>query len=437
MISKETEALKRDVLLDYSSRGDGYTDSIRSDIATYILKGVAIFLQKYGLSNQYPLETEREQLLWLLAVEACRYNAIYMINRRDARKYREFVRCNQGQLNKIGEVLTQHNNGHSIINYAIHAFVQDFARRPGKEVRFSRKSIPPYCIQAFNEHTLYVREKDYFNSTPMDSFDDPHSLGDWHDFSHWLAACVSYGAFGVKYHHGLDKLVRYYRDLTAGTDMQNATGFLYSDGILFTQLSRPIFDTYYGKTHTDGSVYTIEEIEDVIASELFSYLYSNKALYHPGIKREIALDHPMNPLELAVCIQNKRYERRGAEYEVAMFVRGTPDGPRGDASKDPLYHLNTAERILFVAALSDNRIYFEQRNVSRHRAHERALAFLAQAMLDDNAAQAAKHITETNLLKTILSFHRLEDLQTAQEINLYQTVGEIIGKETSSDTTFH
>jgi hypothetical protein len=428
MPSKEAKMPEQEKLLEFNSLVETYADSIRNEIASCILMGVSTFLREHRLTSQYTLETERERLAWLLAVETCRYNAIYFINRRDAQKHREFVLCHRDLLNEIGNLVAKYDNGRGIINYAFHAFVQDFARRPGKKVRFSKKSIPPYCMQTHNEHALYVREKDFFGSTPVDSFHALESLGDWHDFSHFLAACVSDGAFGVKYHHGLDKLAGHYRDLTAGTGMQDASGSLYSDGILFTQLSRPIFDTYYDKKHSDGNRNTMEEIEYLIAKELFAYLCGNKALYHPGVKREIAIDHLMNPLELAVCMQNKRYERRGAEYEIAMFVRGTPDGPRGDASKDPLYRLNTAERILFVATLQDSRVYFEQRNISRHRAHEIALGLLAQEMLSRKETQKATNTTEIDLLKAIISFHNLDDLQAGQEINLYQIVGEIIEK---------
>lgn len=238
----------------------------------------------------------------------------------------------------------------------------------------------------------------------------------------------------MKYHDGLEGLPRYYRALTEGSGAQDGTGPEFSDGLLFSQLSRPIFEFYEGERNEDGSNhYSYDEIQELVTEELTSYLKGEHQLLHPGTGQLMAINRAMNPLELAVCLQNKRYERRAAEAERAVLTRGTPEGVRGNPDADPLLTMSRSERLKYIATL-DEPLYFEARNLSRHRAHEDALGRYARDILEIKTEELSSASfseseslkIEIELLEKVMSFYHMNDLYTGEEINLYQEVGVIL-----------
>jgi len=404
---------------------------IREEIAPHVLSGAQAFIREHNLEGAFSLQTEREKLSWLYVIEGSRYNAIYFLSRSEAKKAVPFVAENADELEKIHKAVENEGGVNGIINFAIHEFVRDFSDGE-REVRFSKKSIPSFAIQSYDEKTLYVKEKDFFKTEPSDSLKIANGLGDWHDFSHFLAA-ASNSMFGIRYHHGLEKLDRYYRDITEGTGMHDASGPAFTDGMIFTQLSRSLFEYFEKNVSSDA------KLEEIIAEELVRYLQGEIQLYHPGANTYIQAPRPMNAAELAVCVQNKRCERQAAEFEKYLFVRGTPDGSRGNPSKDPFYELNISDRIISIAHTTKP-LYFEKRNLVRHRAHEKALGLYTQWLLADRISLlestkdgSLRHVLqqEIRLLEAIDSFVRLEDVQKGSEINLYHRVEEYLQSEKS------
>jgi hypothetical protein len=82
--------------------------------------------------------------------------------------------------------------------------------------------------------------------------------------------------------------------------------------------------------------------------------------------------------------------------------------------------MSHAQRLVYIAG-SPPPLYFEARNLVRHRAHEDALGHVARRMADDVRDQDT-----VNLARAILDFHTLTDLLQAREINLYQLVDNAI-----------
>ncbi len=412
-----------------------HAERITGEVVPHIMKGVARFAQREGLGSDSLVTADRQQA-WLWAVKGSKYNAIYNVSRKEAAEGLDFVRRNADVIDAIGSFIDAHGGVAPIANYALHGYVHGFDAEQGRQVRTSKRSIPRTAIQGYDQDTLVVKPGHFLDTDPATSFDTPDEIHDWHDLSHILAASSSQGAFGVKYHDGLNDLDKYFRDLTHGMGMQDASGPLFSDGLLFTQLSRPVFEAYEGQRLPDGSPrYNYDQIRRLIAQELFAYLGGSHALLHPGVGREIQAGRPIDPLELAVLEQNKRFERRAAEVETNMFVRGTPEGTRGKPERDPLLPLTRSQRIARIAELDDDPLYFEARNLTRHRAHEDALGQFAGYLLVRKKAEIAGATPDTDratltedvhLLEATVDFYQMDDLRGGKETNLYQLVGDII-----------
>lgn len=410
---------------------------IKTEVNPHILAGISKFIEVHELEDNYTLDTPSKQQAWIWAVKSSKYNAVYFLSRREAQENRNFVIENASLIDTIGTVIDSHGGVPSIVNYALHSYVQGFSQLSGREVQIVKKSIPPYAIQGKDSNTITVKRTHFLDTASADCFETSQEIHDWHDLAHVLAASSSNGRFGVKYNEGLNNLERYYRALTEGEGMSDASGPAFSDGLLFTQLSKPLFEYYENQKIADGSnKYSYDEIEAHIVRELFLYLRGNYSLFHPGVDRTIMASRPINTLELAVGEQNKRYERRAAEVEIELLVRGTPEGSRGNPDKDPLINLTRSQRIHAVANLGNESLYFEARNLIRHRAHEDALGQFAAFSLQKKSAELSMVsgesddllLAEVSLLQSIVDFYQMIDLKQGEEINLYQLVGTTIEK---------
>lgn len=412
-----------------------HAERIGQEVIPHLLRGIHLFTRREGLKEDV-LTTDNRRQSWIWAAKASKYNAVYYVSRREAEKNLDFVRRNADTIDAIGDFIDSHGGVAPIANFALHSYVQGFIEVPGREVKTAKKSIPRHAIQGYDQNTLVARKDHFLDTDPTVSFNTPSEIHDWHDLAHIFAAASSSGAFGVKYHDGLDDLPRYYQALTEGRGMRDASGPALSDGMLFTQLSRPVFEFYEERRLPDGTPrYSCDEIERFVAQELFAYLGGGYGLHHPGVGAEIKAGRVIDPLELAVGEQNKRYERRAAEVEKELFVRGTPEGSRGNPDKDPLASLKRSDRILHIAGLGDDLLYFEARNLTRHRAHEDALGQFANYLLGQKRAELEKAVLETDrvkidedirVLETTVAFYQMEDLRKGEEINLYKIVGDII-----------
>lgn len=412
-------------------------DQLKEELNPHLLAGVSKFIEKFNLSSDFGLDTQTQQQAWLWAVKSSKYNAVYFISRRETQENLDFVKENAQLIDTIGNTIDANGGVARIANYALHSYAQGFAQTEGREIKTARKSIPSTAIQGYDEKTIIVKKSHFLDADPLVSFENPQEIHDWHDVAHILAASSSEGSFGVKYHDGLDDLDRYYRALTEGEGMQDASGPAFSDGILFTQLSKPIFEFYESQKLADGSnEYSYDQIKTFIARELFMYLGGGYPVYHPGVKENVMASRAISPLELAVSEQNKRCERRAAEVETEVLVRGTPEGSRGNPAKDPLNELSRSQRIQQVADFGNELVYFEARNLTRHRAHEDALGQYAAFALQQKQAELANATVQDRealsddvaLLQATVDFYQMTDLKQGQEINLYQLVGSSIAK---------
>lgn len=406
-------------------------ERINNDLREPILEGVGLFLEANNLTDEHLPQTPEEEQIWLLAVKSSKYNAVYFVSRDEAAEREGFISEHADAIDAVGELIDQHGGVAPIANYAIHKYVQNYAEDPDREVMIVKKSTPLYAVQGYDRDTIAVKSRHFIDESPESSFESEGEIHDWHDMAHILAAASSDGKFGVKYHDGLGELPRYYRALTEGSGAHDASGPEFSDGLLFSQLSRPIFEFYDGERNSDGTEkYTADEIQELVTTELASYLGGEHELLHPGTESTISAGRSMNPLEVAVAIQNKRYERRAAEAEKFILVRGTPEGSRGNPDKDPMLHMTRSERLQYIANQED-RLYFEIRNLARHRAHEDALGRHARSLLNERRQQLEVSPSgtleqEVKLLEAVVDFYHMNDLYEGSEINLYQMVGDIL-----------
>ncbi len=413
-------------------------ERVQEEVKPYLFSGIELFIKSEGL-NEHNLETETIRQSWLWAVKSGKYRAIYNVSREEAEMGIEFITKNAVTIDAIGKILDEKNGVTKIVNYALHKYAQEFDQIPGRQIRTAKKSMPVFGIQSCDEYTIAIRKDGFINDDPKKSFDNPEQIYDWHDLAHIVGASSSEGAFGTKYHDGLDELDRYYRSLTEGEGMNDASGPMFSDGMLFTQLSKSLYEFSESQKNLDGTdMYNIEQIHKFITEGLFAYLGGSHDLFHPGTGKNVRGGRMITSLELAVLEQNKRYERRAAEMEQKMFVRGTPDGPRGNPAKDPLVSLTRSKRIEYLAGLGDKLLYFEARNIIRHRAHEDALGQFSNYLLalktqklkndtmGDEGETLFENIEDAHLLNAVTSFYQMQDLKTGREINLYKIVRDIL-----------
>lgn len=356
---------------------------------------------------EIPLYSEVVRDSILLAAKLQNYNAVYFFSRAEAVSWRKFAEDNESTINSCGELLAQDAIGTAIVNGMVQRYISLHEESPGKKVVSDQKALSAYCFQAQDGNTLRINAKKFFS-------DKTAQLYDLHDFVHILTATSSNGAFGVKYQNGLQLLPQRYKDLTYSAGMKDATGLLFSDGILLSHLSLPIFNALY-----ESGEHSNEEMQEIIAQALFEYMIGSISLLHPPTDKDIAVDQAPDALDLAVLVQNKRYERRGAEFERYLFTRGTPQGPRGDPQKDPLYGLSASEKVIYLASNPTKVLYFEQRNLIRNRAQERAYQLYAQHLLQTGQGPQ-------DLIYKILEFISLDDLRNGRETNLYEEVAKYV-----------
>lgn len=97
--------------------------------------------------------------------------------------------------------------------------------------------------------------------------------------------------------------------------------------------------------------------------------------------------------------------------------------------------LTRSQRIEQIANLGDDPLYFEARNLIRHRAHEDALGQFAGYLLGytrsglasaSSEADRMRTLEDIRLLEAIVDFYQMNDLRQGKEINLYGLVGNII-----------
>jgi hypothetical protein len=414
-----------------------HAERIIGEVTPHLVRGIEMFTRREGLSDD-ALKTEEKRQAWLWAVKSSKYNAIYFVSRREAKQGEEFVKNNAATIYAIGGFIDTHGGAAPIVNFALHSYVQGFANEPERRVITSKKSVPRTGIQGYDKDTLVVRPGRFLDTEPTTSFETAEEIYDWHDLAHITAASSSNNGFGVRYHKGLNSLTRYYRAITEGEGMQDASGPVFSDGMLFTQLSKSVFEHYEDQKLPDGyNRYSYDQIRQFVAQELFAYLGGDHTILHPGTGKQLKAGRPIDPLELAVCEQNKRYERRAAEVERDIFVRGTPEGSRGNPEKDPFVSLSRSQRILQIAELGHDPVYFEARNLTRHRAHEDALGQFAgylgkvkreELKGDPNEEDQMPIHEDIQLLDATVDFYQMKDLRGGEgnEINLYQLVGDTI-----------
>ncbi|MGH3832719.1 MAG: hypothetical protein ACRDRS_20155 [Pseudonocardiaceae bacterium] len=385
--------------------------NIGLDLRTPIRGAVALFVRSRGLPELDCPPGERDRIWWW-AVKASRYAAIYLVSRREARANSAYIREHAAAIDAAGRLIDDHGGVAPIVNYALHRWITDYPNRLGGQVRAVTTSTPEYAIQGYGRGVIAVRAKHFHRLTPEQCFHAcVRDVHDWHDLAHVLAAAASHGRFGVKYHDGLNRLPRYYRALTEGEGAGDATGPAFSDGMLFSWLSLPPLHHHRDR----GLVWPA--VQELVAGELTAYLSGRHGLRHPGTGTMITPARGIDPLELAVAFQNKRYERRAAEIETPLLIRGTSDGPRGNPDHDPLLPLSRSARLTRIADL-DEPLYFEARNLCRHRTHEDALGRYAHHLYG----------RAPELAGAILDFYHLTDLRHDREINLYQLVAHVLGK---------
>lgn len=370
--------------------------TIKDDLSEPINGGVDFFAK---INNVDICVDPDDRRVWSLAAKLSLFNAIYFVSREEAEQLSDFGTKYAAEIDEVGGIIDDNGGVAQIANFALHQYVQDFGNKEGRSVMTVNKSTPKHAIQGYDQNTLAVKKSHFLDESPEDCLVD-EERHDWHDLAHVLAGAASNGAFGVKYHNGLDQLPKYYRQLTEGSGASDASGPKFSDGLIFSHLSLPLFDANKGQV-------------DNIAQEIYQYLKGEKPLEHPGIQKHVIPERPINELELATCLQNKRYERRAAEMEKFLLVRGTPKGERGDPDSDPLLKMSRSERLFAIANLEEP-LYFEQRNLFRHRAHEKALGMIAVDMQNENP--------DSDLANKILDFYLLTDIKDKSEINLYEEV---------------
>lgn len=384
-------------------------ERINADIADPIIEGAQNFARLNGTEIG---ESKDDQQIWLLAAKLSLFNAVYFTSRQEAQEYEDFASHYADRIDEAGYAIDNNGGVAPIANFALHKYVRIFGDKTDQSVLTAKTSTPKYAIQGYDQDTIAVKPDHFFTETPEDCLvaEERH---DWHDLAHVLAAASSQGKFGVKYHEGLDRLPKYYRQLTEGAGASDGSGPAFSDGLIFSHLSLPVFESGIELSDSDA-------IQEFITAALHRYLKGESSLTHPATGNPIKAEGCINPSELAVALQNKRYERRAAEMEKFILVRGTPRGPRSKPKADPLLAMSRSQRLSHIANLSEP-LYFESRNLLRHRAHEDALGRIAIEQL----GMTAPGITE----KTV-DFYLMNDLNDRQEINLYKEVQKLIdGKE--------
>lgn len=408
-------------------------DRIAGEVSEHILAGLEAYSGKRDLGDV--IQTKYDEKLWLLALRSSKYQAAYQISRRDAQREADFAISNSQALDRIGSFLDETGATVPILNYAVHHFGNTFDQTEGRTT-ITGTHIPPFAIETYDKDTIGVNASNYLDRDPALSLELNEEIYDFHDFGHMLAASSSNGKFGVKYHTGLPKLGQFFPDIIADDLSGNIDGPRFSNNMFFFQLSKPIYDYYEAQRDPAGRpVYSEEDIHTKVTEELFAYMNGDHPLFHPGLRISIQGERPIDPVELAIGEQMKRYERRAGEVERELFVRGTPGGSSGRVERDLLLPLTRSQRIVHIAGLGEELTYFEARNLHRHRAHEDALGEYANYLLSKRQAELKQTSVEDerlsieediDMLEATVTMHQLDDLKSGHEIDMYSKVADIL-----------
>lgn len=345
-----------------------------------------------------------DRRVFLLAAMTTRYSGIYFLSREDAAEVADFAQWCSWEIDQAGALIDSSDQGATIINTAVRSYL-----RTHPKLIVVEKGIPPNSFQATRLGGIKARKQDLDDKEVEDK--QEFNL---HDFAHVVAAAKSNGAFAVMYQYGLNKLPQHYKNLIYSPGNRDGTGPLYSDGILWSCFSAQLYELF----HNLGL--SPEQISEQIGLYFFEYFKGQRSLFHPYTKQMVTIDRQPDALDIAVLVQNKRYEGKAADVEKELYVRGTPDSMWQNPERDPLFGMTHSERIRFIASNPDP-LYFEEREVGRNRGMELAYEMYAQYLLSQPLPQAHRR-----LLEATLEFLHLEDITRGEEINLYNLVEETI-----------
>lgn len=372
--------------------------SIKSELNNYVIKALLNFKNKFDINVSLSKSIEKKHIVWGLAIKTIKYGAIYWLSREDARKCLSILRNNKTLIDDISSFLKEDQKSTRIFNYAVH----EFMRNKRAVSRFSNELIPKRAISSTGANQFYIRREDFFSHLPEESFNQIEPLYDLHDFSHCITASLSAELYGSHYFNSLIYLPERLRDLIKSKNYKSVNANPISDGIVFSQLSVPLYNSLAKVGLTDC------HIVQKIADSLCDYYLGKNSLLHPATNRFIMLKKPITAIELATLVQNKAYELPASEMETRLFTRG------GDDGHDPLKDLIASEIIEYLANCNDW-LYFEKRNTLRHRAHKEAYKKVAYYLI-----QKSTNHYEINFLNRIIENIDYKDFYHKRRKNLWQ-----------------
>ena len=193
-------------------------------------------LKNSGIEN-LEINDKYNKKLWILACQLYKYGRIYFISRSEVQESYLLAKSNFLIINKMLSVLESNFIGNRVHNYAFYNYIISSKNN----LIFKDELIPKNAVCAISSNTYAVRKADFNKESKYNPIDSNEVLYDLHDLAHILAASLSSSLYGCKYFYYLDKLPDYYKNLIKSQKLKTLNAIQFSDGLVFSQLSRVIF----------------------------------------------------------------------------------------------------------------------------------------------------------------------------------------------------
>jgi len=376
---------------------------------------------KVILDRYFQAEQEKKYAA-KVALATTSYNQTYPLSRDEALKIRHDFAQNQSLAVKIGlaaSEIQKINITIPAINQAYFSLIQQLVNEDGWIVEDKEKLVPRQGFGIIQDKSIYFNSTDFYKQ-PED-FTKPQY--DLHDFIHYAVGATN-TKFASKYYPIYDEngeiaeagLVNLPKELQLLITSKVSNEHKKSDGYILSTLT---FKWFYEKFEQLGQPIVLlpnqqSELVKYVSEKLFEYLMSE--------------DIHINPLELAVLMQNKLYEAGASECETPGFVRGGALTARGKSELDTLFDLDPIARIYKIAEIAEDktaRFHHEDRNTLRNR---------AQVIGYKKAAKAIQEILlerykdgDTNLSPYIQLCNKIQSAgQKEGNVNLFHDVHVIL-----------
>ena len=264
----------------------------------------------FKLSRLWP----QEKVAFFLAFCSFRYGNIYFISRSELKLNLFFLKLYSSDINAIFKFIYKEKLFNKIYNLIINRFVFTWSDKCYPV----EKMITQNQFQIGKFNNVYYRKGRFFSEIESIISLGDVAFYDLHDFSHVLSTICCPELYGCCYHELPDFVTnKIFRKLISKPKKIKTEIDLYTDGFIYTDLSREIYDQCLKKAYSIDDRNLIR----TMALNIFEYLIAKRSLRVKDYKIGCKLNKAIPSYHLLILAINKLYENSASEVERFLFIR--------------------------------------------------------------------------------------------------------------------